>query len=205
MKKKTPAQDDYFRLLFKDHLGSTRSVVRVALPEGGQWEYNWYALAFYDYDPYGKISGQWEYGGSVSYKYSGKERHGAGHDYFGARYYDGQNLAYRWISADPLGAHIYDPPSLNKYSYVRDDPVNLVDPDGLDPQQAQPIVIPGLTYSVTVTAHSVPLSTVALGTSLNLQSISVSIQERKGKAGGQGRNSGENSGQAANGRVGIGF
>lgn len=104
--------------------------MRVALPEGGQWEYNWYALAFYDYDPYGKLSGQWEYGGSVSYKYTGKERLGSGHDYFGARYYDGQNGALRWISPDRITNRTYDPPALNKYSYCRNDCINLVDPDG---------------------------------------------------------------------------
>jgi hypothetical protein len=39
----------------------------------------------------------------------------------------------RWISPDPVTDHVYDPESLNKYSYVRNDPVNLVDPDGRDP------------------------------------------------------------------------
>jgi hypothetical protein len=36
----------------------------------------------------------------------------------------------RWISADSLTSRIYDPPSLNKYTYVRNDPVNKIDPDG---------------------------------------------------------------------------
>lgn len=36
----------------------------------------------------------------------------------------------RWISADPVTVNIYDPQSLNKYTYVRNDPVNLVDQDG---------------------------------------------------------------------------
>jgi len=69
--------------------------------------------------------------------FTGKERDGgayAGLDYFGARYYqpgftmwsEGQ----RWISADSVTGHIYDPPSLNKYAYVRNDPVNLVDRNG---------------------------------------------------------------------------
>jgi RHS repeat-associated protein len=68
----------------------------------------------------------------VGSRCSGKERDGNGLDYFGARYYDGSayNATFRWISADSLAAHTYDPPSLNKYAYVRNDPVNLVDPDG---------------------------------------------------------------------------
>jgi hypothetical protein len=48
--------------------------------------------------------------------------------YFGARYYHATSA--RWISADSLTARVYDPQSLNKYGYVRNDPVNLVDPDG---------------------------------------------------------------------------
>ncbi len=50
---------------------------------------------------------------------------------FGARYYNSTSM--RWTSADSVTAHIYDPQSLNKYTYVRNDPVNLVDPDGYSP------------------------------------------------------------------------
>ena len=48
--------------------------------------------------------------------------------YFGARYY--QPGTSRWISPDGIMPQPYDPQSLNKYAYVRNDPVNLVDPDG---------------------------------------------------------------------------
>jgi len=48
-----------------------------------------------------------------------------GMKYFGARYYHATSA--RWISADSLTARVYDPQSLNKYAYVRNDPVNLVD------------------------------------------------------------------------------
>jgi RHS repeat-associated protein len=47
---------------------------------------------------------------------------------FGARYY--QYRLSRWTSPDSILSHPYDPLSLNKYAYVRNDPVNLVDPDG---------------------------------------------------------------------------
>jgi RHS repeat-associated protein len=65
-------------------------------------------------------------------KYTGKPLDATGLSYFGARYYDGstQSPTLRWISPDPITTHIYDPLSLNKYSYVRNDPVNLIDPDG---------------------------------------------------------------------------
>ena len=36
----------------------------------------------------------------------------------------------RWISADPVTSRPYNPKSLNKYAYVRNDSVNHVDPDG---------------------------------------------------------------------------
>ena len=54
----------------------------------------------------------------------------------------------RWISADPVTANIYDPQSLNKYTFVRNDPVNLVDPDGRNPY----------TTGVTVWAPAYPLA-----------------------------------------------
>ncbi len=47
---------------------------------------------------------------------------------FGARYYN-PSLA-RWTSPDKILGRTYDPLSLNKYAYVRNDPVNKVDQDG---------------------------------------------------------------------------
>lgn|SRR5487761_463675 len=38
----------------------------------------------------------------------------------------------RFMSPDPLGGHLFDPQTLNKYSYVRNNPVSLTDPSGLD-------------------------------------------------------------------------
>jgi RHS repeat-associated protein len=51
--------------------------------------------------------------------------------YFGARYYNSGSA--RWTSPDTVLNRPKDPQSLNKYAYVRNDPVNLVDPDGRDP------------------------------------------------------------------------
>ena len=48
----------------------------------------------------------------------------------------------RWISADSVLAQPYDPPSLNKYAYVRNDPVNWIDPDG---KMAAPLEIKWLS------------------------------------------------------------
>ncbi len=48
--------------------------------------------------------------------------------YFGARYYDSE--IGRFITKDPDGGDVTDPQSLNPYVYVRNNPVNLVDPEG---------------------------------------------------------------------------
>jgi RHS repeat-associated protein len=44
-----------------------------------------------------------------------------------------ENLAGRWTSPDPYGgsAKIGDPQTFNRYAYVQNDPVNLIDPSGL--------------------------------------------------------------------------
>ncbi|MFB3906759.1 MAG: RHS repeat-associated core domain-containing protein, partial [Acidobacteriota bacterium] len=60
---------------------------------------------------------------------TGKERDNeSSNDYFGARYY--WNGAGRWLSVDSGKADVADPQMLNRYRYCRNDPVNLVDPDG---------------------------------------------------------------------------
>src|SRR2546426_6995193 len=53
-----------------------------------------------------------------------------GLDNFGPRYFSSQ--MGRMMSPDPLGGHLFDPQTLNKYSYVRNNPLTLVDPTGLD-------------------------------------------------------------------------
>jgi RHS repeat-associated protein len=65
----------------------------------------------------------------LAYKFTGKERDGeSGLDNFGARY-DSSSIG-RFMSPDPLGGKLVDPQTLNKYSYVRNNPINLTDPTG---------------------------------------------------------------------------
>jgi RHS repeat-associated protein len=61
--------------------------------------------------------------------FTGKQRDTeSGDDYFGARYYS--STEGRFMSLDPLGGDSKDPQSLNRYAYVRNNPVTLTDPTG---------------------------------------------------------------------------
>jgi len=74
-------------------------------------------------------------------RYTGKERDGeTGLDYFLARYYSGAHG--RFTSPDPLmaSARISDPQTWNRYAYVRNNPINMIDPDGMDPITLNPSV-----------------------------------------------------------------
>jgi RHS repeat-associated protein len=42
-----------------------------------------------------------------------------------------ESRLYRWLSPDPLAGHILNPQSLNRYGYVLNNPVNFIDPLGL--------------------------------------------------------------------------
>ncbi|MDZ4417294.1 toxin [Bacillus cereus] len=62
-------------------------------------------------------------------RYSGKERDATGLYYYGHRYY--MPWAGRWLNPDPAGTV----DGLNLYRMVRNNPVNLIDPDGNAPIQ----------------------------------------------------------------------
>ncbi len=60
--------------------------------------------------------------GSDRFLYTGKELDpGTGLEYYGARYYD-PSKASQFISPDPIISDIYNPQSLNRYSYVLNNP-----------------------------------------------------------------------------------
>ncbi len=66
----------------------------------------------------------------LSCDFTGKERDAeTGLDFFLARYYSG--AGGRFMSPDLLGGRILDHQTLNQYSYVRNNPLNLVDPTGM--------------------------------------------------------------------------
>jgi RHS repeat-associated protein len=71
-------------------------------------------------------------------QFTGKERDAqTGLDFFEARYLSSPQG--RFTSPDPLGGSLADPQTLNKYAYVRNNPLRFTDPTGLyickdDPQ-----------------------------------------------------------------------
>ena len=124
-----PATGQYFYYM-QDQIGSTRVVTN----DSGAVVY---AEA---HDPYGGIQKTWVNAFDPKRKFSDKERDGeTGLDYFGARYYsapdnsEGQRGNYRWLSIDPVFntfAVLADPQASNLYSYCRNNPLTLYDPDG---------------------------------------------------------------------------
>jgi RHS repeat-associated protein len=87
-----------------------------------------------EYKPYGDTLGTTDTTGQAlansqsKYQFTGQEKDQTGLYYYGARYYD-PNLK-RFTSADSLLPDPYDPQQLNRYSYVRNNPIKYVDPSG---------------------------------------------------------------------------
>ncbi len=105
---------------FADHLGSSR----VVTSSTGT------ILDDSDFYPFGGERVVTSSSGNT-YKFTGKERDSeSGLDNFGARY-DSSSLG-RFMSPDPLGGHLEDPQTLNRYVYVRNNPLRFTDPTGLD-------------------------------------------------------------------------
>jgi RHS repeat-associated protein len=89
---------------------------------------NWQrVVASYAYDPFGNLTGMSGTMAEVNrYRFSSKELHGpSGLYYYGFRFFD-SNLQ-RWINQDPIG----EAGGINLYGFVGNDPLNVVDTDGL--------------------------------------------------------------------------
>ena len=75
--------------------------------------------------------------------------------YFGARYYDPETG--RFITKDPDGGDVTDPQSPNPYVYVKNNPLNLIDPDG----ELVVVLVPVAGYVIAQAA--VDLTAIGLG------------------------------------------
>jgi RHS repeat-associated protein len=87
-------------------------------------------VSLIDYYPYGETWVEEETTDYENdYKFTGKEKdEETGLYYYEARYYD--SSLGRFASIDPWSGDLLDPQSLNKYSYVKNNPVKYVDPTG---------------------------------------------------------------------------
>ncbi|HKX27213.1 MAG TPA: S8 family serine peptidase [Blastocatellia bacterium] len=110
-----------------DHLGSGRKLTNIS----GTVVYRG------EFDPHGQALYEWSSAGSTllnSHKFTGYERDWAANlDHAKARMY--HHNRGRFMQPDPLGlgaADLTNPQSLNLYAYVGNDPVNSVDPNGMD-------------------------------------------------------------------------
>ena len=119
------ATDGQFYWLHTNHLGNSRAMTDASgnLTYKGQ------------FDPYGAALTEWSGSGNTnlnSKKFTGYERDSAtGLDYANARMYNSSRG--RFMTPDPIGlrgANHKIPQSLNRYSYVQNDPVNATDPTG---------------------------------------------------------------------------
>jgi RHS repeat-associated protein len=85
--------------------------------------------------PYGQL---WSPGGSVSYRFAGLREWFPVSDpahIIMSQSRDYPARFYRWMSPDPIGkkaAKLTDPQTWNMYAYVRNNPITLTDPTGLE-------------------------------------------------------------------------
>jgi RHS repeat-associated protein len=139
-----PVEKDEF-YYHGDHLGSSNMITDAY---GAVYQH-------LEYFPYGEswIEEGGSHGGNLpGYKFTGKELDPeTGLYYYGARYYD--PVLSRWISADPIFGQylptgdkqkdldlrgmggVYNPINMGLYTYTHQNPITMVDLDGLEPSK----------------------------------------------------------------------
>lgn len=117
-----------------DHLGTSTFLT----------DYNGNAYQFFLNLPFGETMAEQK---SITedyetpYKFNGKELdEETGLYYYGARYYDPKTSI--WLSVDPLMEKY---PNFNPYAYCYQNPINIIDPTGMEGKKAEP-PINGLDY-----------------------------------------------------------
>ncbi len=135
-----------YRYYHSDHLGSTS----IVTDDAGA------IIERAEYAPYGKLT---NHSGSanVAHKFTGQRSDSnTGLYFYHARYYDPQ--IGRFIQPDSIVQDPSDPQTLNRYSYVRNNPINLVDPSGygfLAFIQAIAAAVFAVAVTVAITASTV--------------------------------------------------
>ncbi len=86
------------------------------------------------YDPYGNVMAQ--SGATSVFAFAGEQPDATGLTYLRARYYS--SYLNQWIQPDPIIPDYANPQSLNRYAYVFNNPTNLTDSTGLDPNLSGP-------------------------------------------------------------------
>jgi RHS repeat-associated protein len=122
-----------FHYFLKDHLGNTRAVIYDADADGQLDLTSSELLQQTDYYPFGMPFEPAPFGADNKYLYNGKEMQedaigGVGLDWYdyGARFYD--PALGRFHTPDPIAPFI---PGITPYNYAFNNPVNLVDLEGL--------------------------------------------------------------------------
>jgi RHS repeat-associated protein len=117
-------------LILPDQIGSSRATVGT-YGGAGTPDNNHFVAAYYPFGTYITQPAT-----NLEQQFTGKIRDPeTGNDYFGARYYSSNTARFMspdWsANEEPIPyAKMDDPQSLNLYSYVRNSPLTIVDPDG---------------------------------------------------------------------------
>jgi RHS repeat-associated protein len=116
-------EDGLLRFLLSDHLGSTS----ITTDSNGS------KISELRYKPWGEVRFSWG-PTPTDHTYTGQYSNmdDFGLMFYGARWYD-PSLG-RFAQADSVIPNPWDPTSYDRYAYVRNSPVNLVDPSGHNPK-----------------------------------------------------------------------